>query len=65
MSPEIWKWLEQGAHFFVCGDASRMAKDVHAALRSIIETEGRKTPEEAAHYLEMMEKSKRYKRDVY
>ena len=62
---EIWKWLEQGAHFFVCGDASRMAKDVHAALRSIIETEGRKTPEEAAHYLEMMEKSKRYKRDVY
>ncbi|MEI6561884.1 MAG: sulfite reductase subunit alpha [Verrucomicrobiota bacterium] len=62
---EIWKWLEQGAHFFVCGDAARMAKDVHAALRSIVETEGGKTPEEASQYLETMEKTKRYKRDVY
>lgn len=62
---EIWKWLEQGAHFFVCGDASRMAKDVHGALRFIIESEGGKTPEEAAQYLETMEKTKRYKRDVY
>jgi len=62
---EIWKWLEEGAHFFVCGDASRMAKDVHDALRTIIETEGRKTPEEASQYLEAMEKTKRYKRDVY
>ncbi|MEI7958546.1 MAG: sulfite reductase subunit alpha [Verrucomicrobiota bacterium] len=64
-SAEIWKWLEQGAHFFVCGDASRMAKDVHAALRTIIENESGKTPEEAALYLEAMEKAKRYKRDVY
>ena len=62
---EIWKWLEQGAHFFVCGDAARMAKDVHAALRSIVETEGNKTPEEASQYLETLEKTKRYKRDVY
>jgi len=62
---EIWKWLEEGAHFFVCGDASRMAKDVHAALHRIIETEGHKTPEKAAEYLEAMEKTKRYKRDVY
>lgn len=61
----IWKWLEEGAHFFVCGDASRMAKDVHAALRIIIQTEGNKTPEEAALYLENLEKTKRYKRDVY
>jgi len=62
---EIWNWLEQGAHFFVCGDAARMAKDVHAALHQVIEKEGRKTPEEAAQYLEAMEKTKRYKRDVY
>ena len=62
---EIWKWLEQGAHFFVCGDASRMAKDVHSALREIIETHGCKTPEEASLYLEALEKTKRYKRDVY
>ena len=62
---EIWKWLEQGAHFFVCGDAARMAKDVHAALHSIVQTEGNKTPEEASQYLEAMEKTKRYKRDVY
>ena len=42
-----------------------MAKDVHAALRTIIENESGKTPEEAALYLEAMEKAKRYKRDVY
>jgi len=62
---EIWKWLEQGADFFVCGDASRMAKDVHAALHYIIQTEGTKTAEEAAQYLESLERTKRYKRDVY
>ena len=62
---EIWKWLEEGAHLFVCGNASHMAKDVHGALRYIIEIEGNKTPEQAAQYLEELEKSKRYKRDVY
>lgn len=62
---EIWQWLEEGAHFFVCGDASKMAKDVHAMLRYIIETQGCRTPEQAAEYVEAMEKAKRYKRDVY
>ncbi|HEX4083694.1 MAG TPA: sulfite reductase subunit alpha [Chthoniobacteraceae bacterium] len=63
---EIWKWIDQeGAHFFVCGDASRMAKDVDAALLKIVETEGKKTPEEAALYVEELKKTKRYKRDVY
>lgn len=63
---ELWKWVEEeGAHFFVCGDAMRMAKDVDAALHKVIETEGGKTPEQAAEYVEALKKSKRYKRDVY
>lgn len=62
---ELFAWLEEGAHFFVCGDGARMAKDVDAELLRIIETEGGKTPEEAAEYVEALKKSKRYKRDVY
>jgi sulfite reductase (NADPH) flavoprotein alpha-component len=62
---ELYDWLEQGAHFFVCGDGARMAKDVDAELHRIIETEGGKTPEQAAEYVEGLKKSKRYKRDVY
>jgi sulfite reductase (NADPH) flavoprotein alpha-component len=62
---EIWRWLEEGAHFFVCGDALRMAKDVDAALHKIIEQEGGRTPEAAAEYVEALKKEKRYKRDVY
>ena len=63
---EVWKWIDaQGAHFYVCGDASRMAKDVDAALQKIVETEGGKAPEEASAYLEELKKTKRYKRDVY
>ncbi len=65
-APEVWKWIDaEGAHFYVCGDASRMAKDVDAALLKIVETAGGKTPEEAAFYIEDLKKTKRYKRDVY
>ncbi|MDQ2659547.1 MAG: sulfite reductase subunit alpha, partial [Verrucomicrobiota bacterium] len=65
-SGELWKWLEtDGAHFFVCGDAKRMAKDVDAALKKIIETAGGKTPDQANEYIEALKKDKRYKRDVY
>jgi sulfite reductase (NADPH) flavoprotein alpha-component len=64
-SKELFAWLEQGAHFFVCGDAARMAKDVDFALLQIIETEGGKTPEQAAEYVETLRQQKRYKRDVY
>lgn len=62
---EIWKWLEEGAHLFVCGDAFRMAKDVDFALHTIVETQGGKTPEQAAEYVEALKEDKRYKRDVY
>ena len=62
---EIWKWIEAGAHFFVCGDAVLMAQDVDAALHQIVQSQGGKTPEQTAQYIEEMEKAKRYKRDVY
>lgn len=64
-SAEIWKWLDQGAHFFVCGDAKRMAKDVDAVLRQIVEKEGGMEGEKANEYIEKMKTEKRYKRDVY
>jgi sulfite reductase (NADPH) flavoprotein alpha-component len=62
---EIWNWIEEGAHFFVCGDAKHMAKDVDVALHTIVEKEGGKTAEQAAQYVEDLKKAKRYKRDVY
>jgi sulfite reductase (NADPH) flavoprotein alpha-component len=55
----------EGAHFFVCGDARRMAKDVDAALRKIIEEKGGKTSEQTNEYVEKLKSDKRYKRDVY
>lgn len=64
-SVDFYAWLEQGAIFYVCGDASRMAVDVDKALHSIIEKEGGKTPEEAAAYVQAMKDAKRYRRDVY
>jgi sulfite reductase (NADPH) flavoprotein alpha-component len=62
---ELWAWLEAGAHFYVCGDASRMAKDVHSALLKVIETAGGKSPEEAEAYITCLGAAKRYQRDVY
>jgi len=63
---EIWKWIDdEGAQFFVCGDARRMAKDVDAALRKIVQEQGRKSVEEANAYVEKLKTDKRYKRDVY
>lgn len=62
---ELWKWLDEGASFYVCGDASRMAKDVDEALHRVVEQAGGKTKEEAAAYVEEMKKSKRYRKDVY
>jgi sulfite reductase (NADPH) flavoprotein alpha-component len=63
---EIWKWIDsEGALFFVCGDARRMAKDVDAALRKIVEEQGGKSVDEANAYVEQLKNDKRYKRDVY
>jgi len=62
---ELYAWLEQGAHFYVCGDASRMAKDVDAALHQVIEKAGGKSPEAAAAYVQSLKSAKRYARDVY
>ena len=63
---EIWKWIDgEGAQFFVCGDAKRMAKDVDAALRKIVQEQGGKSVDEANAYVEKLKTDKRYKRDVY
>ena len=62
---ELWHWLDAGAYFYVCGDALKMAKDVDAALRTIVQEQSGKSPEEANVYVEKMKADKRYKRDVY
>lgn len=62
---QVWKWLQDGAHFYVCGDAGRMAKDVDAALREVVQAHGRLDRDAAAAYVEQMAADKRYVRDVY
>jgi sulfite reductase (NADPH) flavoprotein alpha-component len=62
---ELFAWLENGAHFYVCGDASRMANDVDRALHQVIEIAGNRTPDQAAEYVRKLTASKRYQRDVY
>ncbi|MEI7928718.1 MAG: hypothetical protein WCH40_09225 [Verrucomicrobiales bacterium] len=62
---ELYAWLEEGAHFYVCGDANRMAHDVHEALISIVESQGHKSRADAESYVEELKKAKRYQRDVY
>lgn len=62
---EVWDWLEHGGAIYVCGDASRMAKDVDAALHRLVEGAGGKTPEQAIEYVKQLKAQKRYQRDVY
>ena len=64
---ELWRWLEKGAYFYVCGDAKRMAKDVHQALLNIAAKHGGKTPEQAEEYVSvtLSKTDKRYLKDVY
>lgn len=61
----LWRWLEDGAHFAVCGDAGRMAKDVDATLREVVQTHGRLDQDAAAAYVDQLVAEKRYVRDVY
>jgi sulfite reductase (NADPH) flavoprotein alpha-component len=62
---ELFRWLEDGAYFFVCGDARRMAVDVDRALHEVVATLGGRTTAEAASYVQNLKQQKRYVRDVY
>ncbi|SFI49098.1 sulfite reductase (NADPH) flavoprotein alpha-component [Paenibacillus sp. UNC496MF] len=62
---ELWAWLKAGAHFYVCGDAGMMAKEVEAALKQIIQRHGGMNEAEAGAYIREMARAKRYARDVY
>jgi sulfite reductase (NADPH) flavoprotein alpha-component len=62
---ELWSWLQGGAHFYVCGDARRMAKDVDTALHDIVAEQGKMSVEQAAEFVKQLKKDKRYLRDVY
>lgn len=62
---ELWGWLQQGAYFYVCGDAKRMAKDVDQALHDIAAEQGGMPIEKAGEYVKQLKKDKRYQRDVY
>jgi sulfite reductase (NADPH) flavoprotein alpha-component len=64
-APELYSWLENGAHLYVCGDAKRMARDVDAALHESIQRAGDKSAEQAADYVRQLKADKRYQRDVY
>ncbi|MFD7711413.1 molybdopterin-dependent oxidoreductase [Streptomyces sp. NPDC059786] len=61
----LWQWLSGGAHFYVCGDAGRMAKDVDRALRDVVALHGGMEPDEAAAHVRRLAADKRYVRDVY
>ncbi len=62
---ELWDWLEEGAHFYVCGDAKRMATDVDRALQQVIAEQGDLSAEAAKDYVANMTRTGRYQRDVY
>ena len=62
---ELWRWLEDGAHFYVCGDAKRMAKDVDDTLHAVVREAGGRSDDAAKEYVAAMKKEKRYQRDVY
>lgn len=62
---DLYRWLRDGAHLYVCGDASNMAPDVHTALIDIAVTHGGQTREDAAAFLNTLSAERRYARDVY
>ncbi|MGB3482555.1 MAG: sulfite reductase flavoprotein subunit alpha [Mycobacterium sp.] len=62
---DLFSWLEAGGHFYVCGDATRMAKDVDKALHDVVAEHGGLVPEAATEYVNTLKREKRYVRDVY
>ncbi len=62
---QLWGWLQEGAYIYVCGDATRMAKDVHEALITVASQQGNLSREQAEEYINDLRKAKRYQRDVY
>lgn len=61
----LWQWLDGGAHLYVCGDATRMARDVHEALIAVAVAHGGKNREDAEAYVNQLQQQGRYARDVY
>ncbi|MGP2468250.1 NADPH-dependent assimilatory sulfite reductase flavoprotein subunit [Yersinia sp. 2540 StPb PI] len=62
---ELWNWIQQGAHIYVCGDANRMAKDVEQVLLDVVALHGAMDTEQADEYLSELRLARRYQRDVY
>jgi sulfite reductase (NADPH) flavoprotein alpha-component len=62
---ELWRWLDGGAHFYLCGDAKHMAKDVETALVDLVAEHGGRSKEDAAAYLVALKKTGRFQADVY
>jgi len=65
VGPDLWRWLAEGAHFYICGDAKRMARDVERALVDVIAQWGARSTEEAAAFVMSLKKAGRYQADVY
>ena len=61
----MWQWVQEGAYIYVCGDATRMAKDVHEALVIVAEQQGKMSRDDAEEFINELRKAKRYQRDVY
>jgi sulfite reductase (NADPH) flavoprotein alpha-component len=62
---ELWRWLAEGAHFYICGDAKRMAKDVESALIDVVAKHGARSIDEAVTFVQGLKKAGRYQADVY
>ncbi len=62
---DLWAWIKEGAHIYVCGDALRMAKDVENALIAVVAEHGKHSPQDAARFVADLKNNGRYQADVY
>jgi sulfite reductase (NADPH) flavoprotein alpha-component len=62
---DLWNWITEGAHIYVCGDAQRMAKDVERTLVEIIASHGARSTDQAIAFLGELKKNNRFQADVY